>query len=80
MKLKVAAIVVSSLMFVSASAFAACIGSTGPGGPCSTGPGGGLSTGPGGGLSTGPGGGLSTGPGGGLSTGPGNTWRRVPAQ
>ena len=55
----------------SASAFAACVGSTGPGGPCSTGPGGGLSTGPGGGLSTGPGGGRSTGPGGGLSTGPG---------
>ena len=34
---------------------AGCIGSTGPGGPCSTGPGGGLSTGPGGGCSTGPG-------------------------
>src|SRR5580658_6481847 len=40
----------------------ACVGYTGPGGPCSTGPGGGLSTGPGGGLSTGPGGGMSTGP------------------
>jgi hypothetical protein len=48
-----------------------CLGSAGPGGPCSTGPGGGLSAGPGGGLSAGPGGGLSAGPGGGLSHGPG---------
>jgi len=48
-----------------------CIGSIGPGGPCSIGPGGGLSIGPGGGLSIGPGGGLSIGPGGGLSIGPG---------
>ena len=65
------AIVVAMSLFASANAFAACVGSTGPGGACSTGPGGGLSTGPGGGLSTGPGGGMSTGPGGGLSTGPG---------
>jgi hypothetical protein len=48
-----------------------CVGSIGPGGPCSIGPGGGLSTGPGGGRSFGPGGGLSTGPGGGQSFGPG---------
>ena len=68
----------ATMTLVSASAFANCVGYTGPGGPCSTGPGGGLSTGPGGGLSTGPGGGLSTGPGGGLSSGPGNNWRRVP--
>ena len=80
MNQKVKAIFIFSLIFSSADGFARCIGSTGPGGPCSTGPGGGLSTGPGGGLSTGPGGGLSTGPGGGLSTGPGNRWRRVPAQ
>ena len=89
MKIKVVAIIVSSLIFIPTSVLADCIGYTGPGGPCSTGPGGGLSTGPGGGLSTGPGGGLSTGPGGGLSTGPGgglstgpgNHWRRsVPAQ
>ena len=83
------------VLFIPLSASAACVGYSGPGGPCSTGPGGGLSTGPGGGLSTGPGGGLSTGPGGGLSTGPGgglstgpggglstgpgNNWRRVPS-
>ena len=66
-------------LLIPLSVSAACVGYSGPGGPCSTGPGGGLSTGPGGGLSTGPGGGLSTGPGGGLSTGPGNNWRRVPS-
>jgi hypothetical protein len=55
------------IFFLSSHSFA-CVGYTGPGGPCSTGPGGGLSTGPGGGLSTGPGGGLSTGP---------NNWRKV---
>lgn len=60
-----------SLLFCSANAFAGCVGSTGPGGPCSTGPGGGLSTGPGGGLSTGPGGGCSIGPG-----GTGDKWNR----
>ena len=67
-------ILVFCFINLSANTFAQysrCVGSTGPGGPCSTGPGGGLSTGPGGGLSTGPGGGLSTGPGGGCSTGPG---------
>jgi hypothetical protein len=47
-----------------------CLGSSGPGGPCSAGPGGGLNAGPGGGLSYGPGGGLSYGPNGGLSYGP----------
>ena len=73
-------ILIPSMLLSSLGAFAACIGYTGPGGPCSTSPGGGLSTGPGGGLSTGPGGGLSTGPGGGLSTGPGNNWRRVPTE
>ena len=63
-----------------------CVGSIGPGGPCSIGPGGGLSIGPGGGLSIGPGGGLSIGPGGGESIGPGggrsigpdNRWITVP--
>jgi hypothetical protein len=54
-----------------AAANAACVGSIGPGGPCSIGPGGGLSIGPGGGRSIGPGGGLSIGPGGGQSIGPG---------
>ena len=65
-------------LFMPLSVSAACVGYSGPGGPCSTGPGGGLSTGPGGGLSTGPGGGLSTGPGGGLSTGPGGGWSTGP--
>lgn len=59
---RVKAILVFGLLLSSTSAFADCVGYTGPGGPCSTGPGGGL----------------STGPGGGLSTGPGNNWRRVP--
>jgi hypothetical protein len=49
-------ILIATLTLCSATAFAGCVGSTGPGGACSTGPGGGLSTGPGGGLSTGPGG------------------------
>jgi hypothetical protein len=39
---------------------AACVGYSGPGGPCYTGPGGGLYTGPGGGAYTGPGGGAYT--------------------
>jgi len=55
---------VATVTLLSASAFANCVGYTGPGGPRSTGSGGGLSAGPGGGLSRGPGGGLSTGPGG----------------
>ena len=71
MNRRVKVVLIFSLLLSSANAFADCVGSTGPGGPCSTGPGGGLSTGPGGGLSTGPGGGLSTGPGGGCYTGPG---------
>ena len=70
MKIYITVFTLLSLLFFSGNAFARCIGSTGPGGPCSTGPGGGLSTGPGGGL--------STGPGGGLSTGPGNRWITVP--
>src|SRR5208282_3995523 len=53
------------------SVSAACVGYSGPGGPCYTGPGGGLYTGPGGGAYTGPGGGAYTGPGGGAYTGPG---------
>ncbi len=64
-------ILVVCLTLSSASAFAECIGYSGPGGPCYTGPGGGLYTGPGGGAYTGPGGGAYTGPGGGLYTGPG---------
>ena len=54
-----------------------CVGSIGPGGPCSIGPGGGQSIGPGGGYSIGPGGGQSIGPGGGRSLTP-NPWRQIP--
>ena len=59
------------LSFLPTSAFAACVGYAGPGGPCYTGPGGGAYTGPGGGAYTGPGGGAYTGPGGGAYSGPG---------
>ncbi len=65
------ALAMAVLILLSANAFAACKGYSGPGGPCYTGPGGGLYTGPGGGAYTGPGGGAYTGPGGGLYTGPG---------
>jgi hypothetical protein len=59
------AILVISLTLLPVYGFAACIGYSGPGGPCYTGPGGGAYTGPGGGAYTGPGGGAYTGPGGG---------------
>jgi crotonobetainyl-CoA:carnitine CoA-transferase CaiB-like acyl-CoA transferase len=58
-------ILIAGLLLLPLSAFANCIGYSGPGGPCYTGPGGGLYTGPGGGAYTGPGGGCYTGPGGG---------------
>lgn len=72
---RIGVMVAIAFTVVSATAFAQCVASTGPGGACSTGPGGGLSTGSGGGLSTGPGNGLSTGPDGGGSTGPGEVCR-----
>jgi len=62
--------VIVSLFLSLPTAVNACVGSIGPGGPCSIGPGGGLSIGPGGGL--------SIGPGGGRSIGPGNRWIDVP--
>ena len=71
MKNKLSTIIALCFFVAIPTASNACVGSIGPGGPCSIGPGGGLSIGPGGGLSIGPGGGLSIGPGGGLSIGPG---------